>query len=34
MKALIVREFGGPLIAENVPVPQPEADEALIRVRA
>jgi D-arabinose 1-dehydrogenase-like Zn-dependent alcohol dehydrogenase len=34
MKALVVKEFGGPLILEDVPVPQPAADEALIRVKA
>ena len=34
MKALVVKEFGGPLIAEDVPIPQPKADEALIRVKA
>ena len=34
MKALVVKEFGGPLVLEDVPVPQPGADEVLIRVRA
>jgi len=34
MKALVVKEFGGPLILENVPVPQPGADDALIRIKA
>lgn len=34
MKALVIREFGGPLILEDVPVPQAGADEALIRVKA
>ncbi len=34
MKALVVKEFGGPLILEDVPVPQPGVDEALIRVKA
>ncbi|MDP2776844.1 MAG: zinc-binding dehydrogenase [Anaerolineales bacterium] len=34
MKALVIKEFGGPLILEDVPIPQPGADEALIRVKA
>jgi len=34
MKALVVKEFGGPLITEDVPIPQPNADEVLIRVKA
>ncbi len=34
MKALIVKEFGGPLVLEDVPIPQPKPDEALIRVKA
>jgi len=34
MKALVVKEFGGPLIMEDVPVPQPNANEVLIRVKA
>lgn len=34
MKALVVKEFGGPLIAEDVPVPRPNTDEVLIRVKA
>jgi len=34
MKALVVKEFGGPLVLEDVSVPQPAADEALIRVKA
>ena len=34
MRALVVKEFGGPLVLEDVPVPQPAADEALIRVKA
>jgi len=34
MKALVVKEFGGPLIAEDVPIPQPGPDDALIRVKA
>ncbi len=34
MKALVIKEFGGPLLSEDVPVPQPEPDEALVRVKA
>jgi D-arabinose 1-dehydrogenase-like Zn-dependent alcohol dehydrogenase len=34
MKALVIKEFGGPLVLEDLPVPQPNADEALIRVKA
>jgi len=34
MKALVIKEFGGPLIEEDVSIPQPGADEVLIRVRA
>lgn len=34
MRALVIREFGGPLLLEDVPVPQPNADEVLIRVKA
>jgi D-arabinose 1-dehydrogenase-like Zn-dependent alcohol dehydrogenase len=34
MKALLVKEFGGPLVLEDVPVPEPKSDEALIRVKA
>ena len=34
MKALLIKEFGGPLISEDVPTPQPKSDEALIRVKA
>jgi len=34
MKALVVKEFGGPLILEDVPIPQPGSDDALIRVKA
>jgi len=34
LRALVVKEFGGLLVLEDVPVPQPAADEALIRVKA
>ena len=34
MRALVVKQFGGPLILDDVPIPQPGADDALIRVRA
>jgi len=34
MKALVLKEFGGPLILEDVPVPQPGPEEALIHVKA
>ena len=34
MKALIVKEFGGLLVLEDVPIPKPAADEVLIRVKA
>lgn len=34
MKALLVEKFGGPLVLEDVPIPQPGPDEALIRVKA
>ena len=34
MRALVVKEFGGPLILEDVPIPQPATDEVLIRVKA
>lgn len=34
MKALVVKEFGGPLILEDVSVPEPGPLDALIRVKA
>lgn len=34
MKALVLKEFGGPLTLEEVPVPRPGPDEALLRVDA
>ncbi len=34
MKALIVKEFGGPLVLEDVPIPKPGPDDALIQVEA
>ncbi len=34
MKALVVKEFSGPLILEDIPVPRPGPDDALIRVKA
>jgi D-arabinose 1-dehydrogenase-like Zn-dependent alcohol dehydrogenase len=34
MKALVLKEFGGSLILEDVPVPQPGPEDALIRVKA
>ena len=34
MKALVVKQFGGPLVLADVPVPQPGADDALVHVRA
>ncbi len=34
MRALVVKQFGGPLVLEDVPVPQPGAEDALIRVGA
>lgn len=34
MKALVVKEFGGPLVLEEVPEPQPGPQEALLRVKA
>lgn len=34
MKAAIVRQFGKPLVIEDVPVPQPGPGEVLVKVRA
>ena len=34
MKALVLKELGGPLALEDVPMPQPGPGEALVRVRA
>ncbi len=34
MRALVLREFGGPLLMEDVPVPDYGADDVLIRVKA
>ena len=34
MKALVLKEVGGPLILEEVPAPQPGPGEALVRVQA
>lgn len=34
MRALVVKEFGGPLILEDLPVPQPGPDDALIRLES
>jgi len=34
MRALVLKEFGGPLVLDDVPIPQPAADEALIRIKA
>jgi acryloyl-coenzyme A reductase len=34
MRALVLKEFGGPLILDDVPIPQPAANEVLIRVKA
>jgi D-arabinose 1-dehydrogenase-like Zn-dependent alcohol dehydrogenase len=34
MKALVVREFGGPLLLEDLPVPEPGPKDVLLRVKA
>ncbi len=34
MRAMVIEEFGGPLVARLVPIPEPGADEVLVRVRA
>lgn len=34
MRALVLKQFGGPLVLEDMPVPQPGADDAVVRVRA
>ncbi len=34
MKALVVEEFGGPLVLQDVPVPQPGPMDVLLRVKA
>ncbi|MFQ6029581.1 MAG: alcohol dehydrogenase catalytic domain-containing protein, partial [Dehalococcoidia bacterium] len=34
MKALVMREPDGPLIAEEIPMPQPGPDQVLVKVRA
>jgi alcohol dehydrogenase, propanol-preferring len=34
MKALLLKELGGPLSLEEVAVPQPLPDEVLVRVEA
>ncbi len=34
MKAAIVRQFGKPLVIEDVPVPQPGPGEVLVKVKA
>ena len=34
MKALVMREPNGPLIAEEIPIPQPGPDEVLVKVKA
>jgi alcohol dehydrogenase, propanol-preferring len=34
MKAAVVRDFGKPLVIEDVPIPQPSLGQVLVRVRA
>src|SRR5437773_4183535 len=34
MRAAVVREFGKPLVIDHVPVPEPAADEILVRIEA
>lgn len=34
MRALVVEQFGGPLVLKDIPIPQPGLDDALIRVHA
>ena len=34
MRALVVREFGGPLLLEDLPVPRPGPQDVLLRVKA
>ena len=34
MKAAVVREFGKPLSIEDVPIPKPGRDQALVKVRS
>ena len=34
MKALVVEEFGGPLLLQDIPTPEPGPGEVLVRVRA
>jgi hypothetical protein len=34
MKAAVVREFGKPLVIEEVPVPQPNENQILVRIAA
>jgi propanol-preferring alcohol dehydrogenase len=34
MKAAVVREFGAPLVLEEVPIPQPGPEQILVRMTA